>query len=251
MSSLFVVAMVKDEEDIIGYNLEYLINQDVDHFVIANNLSTDATNEILQSFKSRYPNLFTIIQDDEVGYYQSLKMNKLIYTAAELGASHILPLDADEVWFTYSGKTLGHEIKNMSVDKTYATVFDMVPKGNCFQPNGNPIVDICFQEPAVKALPSVAFKFVEGCSIIQGNHDVVMPGTQSEDLLYIKHYQYRSFEQYKNKLRNGKKVYDATVLPDAHGSHWRMGGAMSDDELLANWNNFINQQNLVYSPANI
>jgi|694.fasta_scaffold06563_36 hypothetical protein len=249
MSSLFVVAMVKDEEDIIGHNLNYLLNQDIDHFIIANNLSIDSTNEILQDLKSQNPNLFTILQDEEVAYYQSAKMNKLIYTAAEMGASHIIPLDADEIWFTHSGKSLGSEIKSMLVDKTYATVFDMVPKNNSFTSNGNPITDICFQEPRVKALPSVAFKFTEGCSIVQGNHDVVMPGSQSEDLLYIKHYQYRSFDQYKNKLRNGKKVYDATDLSYGHGTHWRIGGEMSDDELLNNWNNFVNQPDLIYSPT--
>jgi hypothetical protein len=76
-----------------------------------------------------------------------------------------------------------------------------------------------------------------------------MPGSQSEDLLYIKHYQYRSFDQYKNKLRNGKKVYDATDLSYGHGTHWRIGGEMSDDELLNNWNNFVNQPDLIYSPT--
>lgn len=249
MQKLFVVSMVKNEEDIIGHNINYLLNQDIDYFVIANNLSTDSTGSILNSFKDKYPNKFTIIEDNEVGYYQSSKMNKLIHQAAQLGATHIIPLDADEVWFTYSGKTLGEEIKNMQTAKTYATVFDMVPKDNSFKLGGNPLTDICYKETAVKALPSVAFKYVDGCSIIQGNHNVIMPGDSSNDIVFIKHYQYRTLDQFKAKLRNGKTAYDATDLPLSLGSHWRDGGSMSDSELESRWNSFITNPNVVYDPA--
>lgn len=249
MNKLFVVGMVKNEEDIIYHNLNYLLTQDVDHFIISNNLSTDSTDDILHDFKSKYPDLFTILQDNEIGYFQSIKMNKLIYQAASAGATHIIPLDADEFWFTYSGNTLGFDIKNMNVEKTFAKVFDMVPKDNCYQFGDNPLEKILYQEPLIKALPSVAFKFIDGCSIIQGNHDVIMNGSENSDILYIKHYQYRTFEQFKFKLRNGKVVYDATNLPEGFGGHWRSGGSLSDDQLLIQWNSYIGQSDLIFSPS--
>ena len=65
MTKIFAVMMVKDEIDIIGYNIEYLQTQNIDHIFVANNLSTDGTREKLLELSEQYNNI-TVFDDNEL-----------------------------------------------------------------------------------------------------------------------------------------------------------------------------------------
>lgn len=238
--------MVKDEIDILPYVLDHLMHEDIDEFFIADNNSTDGTREFLKDLASEYNN-FTIIDDPVVGYYQQAKMNNWIKQAVELGADIIVPVDADEIWYA-EGTTLGKALKNMVEDVAVAPVIDMVPL-RTDSPLSNPVLSMTFREKDIEIFPCVAFKYHPLCSIAQGNHDVSHPGPRNYDLIKIRHFQYRSYEQFCRKMRNGKAAYDATDLPYGFGTHWREGGALSDAELLYRWNAYVNQPGLYYDPS--
>lgn len=232
-ASIWAVAMVKDEIDIIEHSIKNLYDQGLTGIVINDNLSTDGTLELLTAMKETYPN-FILGIDEEVGYYQSSKMTNLAKTAAEeYDADFIIPLDADEIWFSNSGKVCD-VIRLSGNDVYYAPVWHMVPSKDIIV---NPIVDmnICIRNP--EPFPVVAFKWREGTVIKQGNHDVQMPGEYNvnRNLLQVRHYQYRSFEQFCKKVRNGKIAYDATNLPQGDGAHWRQYGALDDLALWDKW----------------
>jgi len=243
-----VVMMVKDEIDILSHVLDHLIEEEIDSFVIADNNSLDGTRDILSDYSKEVEN-FYIIDDPEVGYYQQQKMTKWISRAVELGAGIIVPVDGDEIWCSIDKEiSLSESLKIMKADVAVGYVYDMVPSTNEYVTD-NPVTEIVYREPDRELFPCVAFKYVDGCSIAQGNHDVSHPGVRDDLVIEIYHYQYRTFEQYKRKLRNGKAAYDATDLPYGFGEHWRSGGALSDSDLLMQWNNYINQPGLFYAPA--
>jgi glycosyltransferase involved in cell wall biosynthesis len=246
---IFVISMVKDEDDIIQYILDHMLTQEVDHFIIADNMSTDNTRLILDSFAERYDGMFTILDDNEPGYYQSAKMNGLAQRAASMGADIILPMDADECWLSANPfSTVGEALRTMSTPVTLAAVWDMVPQP-LDSDTGNPLVDTVYREPGIKSLPSVAYRYEEGSYLHQGNHGVSRSGDITYDVLAVRHFQYRSENQLIRKLRQGKQAYDATDLSQGEGYHWRSRGDLPLEELKAQWNQFINQPGLVYDPT--
>ena len=246
--NVWAVMMVKDELDVLPFVLDHLIAEGLDGFYIADNMSTDGTREMLARYAETVPNFF-VIDDLEPGYYQQQKMNTWIRQAVELGAEYILPIDADEIWYaTDRNKTLVQAVNESAADVVVARVFDMVPQPSD-ENTGNPLMDITHREPETEIFPCVGFKFVPDCWVTQGNHDVSHSGTRDYQSVEICHYQYRSLDQYKRKLRNGKAAYDATDLPYDLGYHWREGGALSDQQLEQRWNEYITQPGLYYYPA--
>lgn len=246
MNKVFYVSMVKNEIDILPFIYEQLLKEEIDGYVIADNMSTDGTREYLTDF-SKAANNVTIIDDYEIGYYQSAKMNRLIDKAINLGATHIIAADADEYWYTLDrDQTLGDFIRSSDFDVFTATVWDMVPVKGGYD---NPLVDFKFREPHVKAMPSVAFRWREGAYVTMGNHDVMHSANRTYDSIAIRHFQYRSLEQMTFKLRNGRAVYEATTMASDIGFHWRQGGLLSDEALLAKWEALTSQQGLVYDPV--
>ena len=78
--SVVAITMVRDEEDIIDWTLQHLLDQGVDHIIVADNLSVDETPWKLAALAST--GKVTVIQDDEPGYYQDKKMTDLAHMAA-------------------------------------------------------------------------------------------------------------------------------------------------------------------------
>ena len=249
MNKVFAVMMVKDEIDIIGHNIEYLETQDIDHIFVANNLSTDGTREKLIELSEKYDNI-TVYDDNEFAYYQPDKMNEWILRCYKMGASIIIPIDADEIWHSkVKGKTLGQILKESDGDIFVAETIDFIPTEKDTD-DINPIKSMCYRKEKSDSFPSVAFRKFPGSYLEIGNHNIMNhPGKRVEDLIGIRHYQYRSFEQFYKKVINGKKVYDDTSYPDYMGSHWRNLGSKSEDDLRQWWDNYIKQP-VEYCPFN-
>lgn len=242
--------MVKNEEDIIGYNIEWLQTQDIDHIFIANNMSTDKTKDILIELSKKYKNI-TIIDDNQFAYEQASKMNKWIKICYEMGADIIVPIDADEIWHSkVPEKTLGQILKeNSNGDCVFeATAIDFIPTKNDLE-DDNPIRSMIYVKANSNSFQSVAFTKCLNAKITMGNHSVDNhPGNSKiiKNLIGIKHYQYRNFEQFVRKMRNGKRVYDQTSMHPSIGSHWRTMGAWNDSQLIEWWNNYISQPVKLY-----
>lgn len=245
MSEVIGITMVKNEEDILQYILDHLLTQDIDHIIVADNMSNDNTLLILESFNERFPGRFTILEDREPGYYQAQKMNSLMNKAVSQGADFILPFDADELWLAREAdQTVGKVLRSCRAEVFVAEVWNMVGIPEV----GNPLIDMSWRESRIKSLPSVAFKWESGCSLTQGNHDVLHSGRRDYTSLWVRHYQYRSLSQLKLKVRQGKEAYDATDLPEGEGFHWRNKGALSDDRIRLEWEEHISQSDLIYDP---
>jgi glycosyltransferase involved in cell wall biosynthesis len=237
------VMMVKDEADIIEAQVRHLFAEGIDRLIVADNLSSDGTGEILAELAAELP--VTVQVDDEVGYWQSQKMTALAHQAGSVGADWVVPVDADEVWWSPQG-SLADVLRSTTAAVCAAEAFEHVP-----QPDDPPGP---FAAPWRRSTPqpnrSVAFRYQPSAGIAQGNHSVWgVDGARDDNLLRISEFQYRSFDHFVRKVRNGKAAYDATTLHPLEGAHWRRLGALSDDELAAEWERMTRPDGLVFDPA--
>lgn len=239
------IAMVRDEDDILGHVLCQLFAQGVDHVIVADNLSTDGTRSQLERLAKAFP--ITIVDDPEPGFYQSYKMSELAHRAADMGADWVLPFDADEWWYGIDG-TIAEALAGTDADIVEARGYDHLPReGDPHE--ANPIRRMGWRRRATQKFPKVAFRAAKPVYVHMGNHNVERAGTRAQGLLEFRHYQYRSLPQLIRKVRQGAAAYEASTVDKRHGTHWKELAARSDEELALEWKRLCHEGDLVYDPA--
>ena len=214
------VARVKDECDIIGSTVAHMLTQ-VDAVIVEDNGSTDGTLDILAELDVE------VLHDPTVGYYQSAAMSRLArHAAAAHGAGIVVPFDADEWWYSPFGR-IGDVLADFPQASIFtASLYDHVATG--YDPaEGDPVARIGWRRREATPLPKVACRPLAQVTIHQGNHGADYGPTQ-DNLLVVRHFPYRSVEQFVSKVRNGAAAYAATDLPEDVGAHWRQYGALLD-----------------------
>ena len=238
--------MVRDELDIIEPVVRNMVAQGCDLLIVADNLSTDGTRDLLCALADELP--VSVVDDREVAYYQSIKMTRLAHEAGRAGADWVVPFDADEVFYAPDGRSMAEVLRSAAADVVTASGFDHVvtPYDDPLDPN--PVSRVCYRRTFPQKFPKVAFRYSPRVALHMGNHDVDGWGSRQGGLEY-RHFQYRSLAQMTRKLRAGKAAYDASDIHPGHGTHWREGGALSDGELAAKWCGLSHEQGLVFDPA--
>lgn len=214
------IAMVKDEMDIVEHTIINMVAQ-VDHVIVADNGSTDGTRDILD----RLP--ITVVDDPDPAYRQSAKMTALAGRARQMGADWIVPFDADEWMYSPFGR-IADVLADVAAQWLVvpAALYDHVATG-CDKAIENPVRRIVWRRDTPAPLPKVACRWREDMVIGQGNHGATYNGgpTTFDQLLVIRHFPYRSVEQFVRKVRNGAAAYAAmTDVPPDVGTHWRQWG---------------------------
>lgn len=222
----FAICRCKDEADVIAGTVAHIADE-VDFVLVQDNNSTDGTREILAELEEHLP--LKVLDDPEVGYYQSAAMTALADTAFGMGATWIVPFDADELWMAQQ------RIRDVLADYppkirlATARVYDHRP--SAVDPEGvDPFETIIWRTPDPIPLPKVAVRWTPGTVIHQGNHGATIdePHRVAENVLEVRHFPYRSAEQFVRKARNGAAAYRATDLPEHVGAHWRQYGDLLD-----------------------
>lgn len=237
MKKVVALMMVKDEIDIIEQNIHYLLTQNLDFVCVYDNGSTDGTRQKLDDLAYFYEEELLVFDDPEIGYYQSTKMNNWVNELFQDDVDVVIPIDADEIWYSKDPNyTLGEIIRNTDADIFVADSVDYIPTVFDNFNEKNFIQRMRHRKANSNSFSAVAFNYSPGFHLEMGNHDVHNhPGKRVYDKIGIRHYQYRTFDQFVKKVRNGKKAYDVTTLPDFMGSHWRKLGALNDSELKKYW----------------
>lgn len=222
----FAVTMVKDEADIIAATVGHMVGQ-VDHVIVADNGSTDGTRDILHDLGVQ------VVDDPEVAYLQSAKMTRLAHLAGGAGAEWIVPFDADELWTSPDGR-IGDVLAATGRSEGVAVValWDHVPT-DIDPPGLDPVKAMGWRWKQRAALHKVACRYRPNLVIEQGNHTARYGSgwpTPIEGLLQIRHFPYRSPQQFVRKARNGAAAYAASKLPETMGGHWRAYGRILAEE---------------------
>mgnify|MGYP001255139840 CR=1 FL=1 len=226
------VTMVKDEADIIERTLTNMAGQ-VDWIIVADNMSTDGTRDILEDLTHDLP--LTIVDDLEVGYHQSAKMTELAMQARlNHHAEWIVPFDADEWWYSPFGR-IGDILGGLAGQWLVmeATLYDHVATGldPLIEEQPDPVERLGWRRTSPAPMPKVACRWRDDLVIEMGNHAASYVGGASkfESQLVIRHFPYRSVEQLIGKIRNGAAAYAATNMDASFGAHWRQWGEALDD----------------------
>lgn len=245
------ISMVKDEADIIEHTVRRMADQ-VDRLLIADNGSTDGTRETLHALAEDLP--LSVIDDPEVGYYQSRKMSHLAALAArDHGAAIVVPFDADEVWYSPHGRIADVLPEHPTAAVFTAELYDHVPSGHDID-HPDPTIRIGWRRVAPAPLGKVASRPRAAVTIHQGNHGASY-GEHLAGQLIVRHFPIRSAEQMIRKARNGGAAYAATDLPEDAGKHWRDWSKLTDDQLHEAFETFYfaaaphADRSLIFDPA--
>jgi glycosyltransferase involved in cell wall biosynthesis len=218
----FGISMVRDEADVIAGTLRHMADE-VDHLIVADNRSTDGTRDILSNLARDLP--LTVLDDPEIGYLQSKKMTHLAGVAADAGAVWIVPFDADELW-VWDDRIRDH-LHRLTATVVRADLYNHFP--SAVDPDDpDPFRSIVWRQRQPGALPKVAFRWHPAAVIHQGNHGIDLPTVTAASGMVVRHFPYRSADQFVRKARNGAEAYRATDFGPEVGAHWRQYGDLLD-----------------------
>lgn len=241
--TIYGVTMVRDEADVIETTLRHMATQ-VDHIIVADNLSTDGTAEIVHRLAKTLP--ITVVADTDPGYWQADKMTRLSLDAMNAGADWVLPFDADELFCGRNGLTVKAELEALPahIDTVYAAGWDHIARDDsgALSP---------WRRSHTQPLPKVAFRPGPDRRLAMGNHDVTGGNGRAAEALTFRHFQYRTLEQMARKVRQGAAAYAATDLAETFGSHWRQAATLSDEDLAERWAALNDEPGLVFDPPPI
>lgn len=229
MDQIYAVGMMKDEEDVAYGVIAHLAGEGIDGILVADNGSTDSTRAELERVKadmaasSKYEEAncrIEILEDPEVGYYQSRKITALAAQAAERGATWIVPFDADELWV--SADRVAVYLRSVPQDVAVVTAELFNHFVTALDIDGEtPFERMVWRQNIPGTLPKVAVRWNPNVVIQQGNHSVIGARGGTWPGLQIRHFPYRSWEHFRRKAINGAAAYAATDLAPTEGAHWR------------------------------
>lgn len=233
--------LVRDEEDVIRSNLDHHLDQGVDHVLVTDNGSVDATLDLLAPYERA--GVVEVIHEPADDYAQAKWVTRMARRAAERGADWVLNNDADEFWFATSG-TVRDALA--SVPPEYGVVVahrsDMVARPEDGRPFWQRMVHrrVVSTNALGKPLPpKVCHRGDPTVRVRQGNHRATgksLGAVLDDGRLEILHYPERSYDQFANKIAKGGAAYERnTELSENVGSTWRWLYELYRDGQLREW----------------
>lgn len=238
------ITTVRNEADIIETCLRHHLAEGVDHLIVADNLSTDGTDDIVTELRDEGLPI-TLVRDTEVAHNHGPKMTRLAEQARKMGADWVLPFDADEFFYTDHG-TIADTLARVpgDVGVLHAAGWDHIATDDTGQPSP-------WRRAQPQRLPKVLFRAAEGITVHPGQHGVDHPLRAEIGPICYRHFQYRTSGQMVAKLRHGRTAADLSDDPPMAHAHWRELGALSDAELHAHWLMLQCESGLIFDPAPI
>ncbi|MDQ6925699.1 MAG: glycosyltransferase family 2 protein [Candidatus Eremiobacteraeota bacterium] len=224
---LFMTLLVRDNADIVAANLAYHLGRGVDHAIVTDNGSTDATLSIVESFVGS--GRVTLIHEPHDDYNQAVWVTRMARAAAALGADWVLNCDADELWWPMHG-----DLKSV-LARVPAECGSVIAERTNMLPlrvlAGHPFeAMVCRDVRSVNGLGrplpgKAAHRAVLDIEVQPGNHAVSSPSLgasvrATEMLIY--HFPHRSYEQMEHKIAlGGPAVARNASVPESVFDVWR------------------------------
>jgi len=245
-TNIVMTLLVRNEEDIVDWNLKFHYSLGVNFVIATDNNSVDATPEILRHYEKE--GKLHYIREDSDDYSQGKWVTRMARLAAtEYNADWVINNDADEFWLPLQGdlrQTLS------SIDS--ATGCISYERLNFPPVTSDSQASLPFWRRMVirqssstnylgKPLPrKVCHRGHPSVSVEQGNHAVQgIPGEQQTlDTINILHFPIRTYNQFETKIALGGAAYERnSTLPKRVGSTWRLLYEMYKRGQLRDWYN--------------
>lgn len=215
------ISIVKDEADIIAATVGHMLTQ-VDEVIIADNMSTDGTRDLLEVSGA------TVLTDNDPAHYQSRKMGWLAGIAANRGAEWVVPFDADELVYSPFGR-IADVLNDIPGRWLVASsiLYDHVPTAE--DPVDGDVIDrIGWRRRNPAPLHKIVCRARPDLIIEDGNHHARYDIEVAEfpGHLITRHFPYRTPEQFIAKARKGSASLAQTDLSEDVGAHWRAYGRL-------------------------
>lgn len=225
---LVMTLLVRDEEDVLADHLEVHYSLGVDFVVATDNLSEDATPDILQHYADQGRLVWRRETDDD--YAQAKWVTRMAREAAtEHGADWVLNSDADEFWWPEQGTlpayfaALPDDVGGVKVPRDNFVPVHEEDHGPFHQRMTVREVG-SRNDRGKRILPKVAHRADPDVVVGQGNHriesDALGPVVAAEGL-EILHFPMRSYRQFENKIVKGGRAYGQHPERDRYGRIWQ------------------------------
>lgn len=214
--TLVMTLLVRNEEDIIEWNLRYHRARGVDHFVVTDNLSSDGTAAILRRYER--DGILTYLFEPSDDYSQDRWVTRMTDLAqTRLQPSWLIHSDADEFWWPEDGDSLKDAFARVPPEVKAVTA----GRHNFVGPPVD-VVDPFFermvyrQRSSTNCLgqplpPKAAHRPLREPTIYQGNHAVFERGEpvvpRGLDGVSILHFPARTPAQLRRKVALGGAAY--------------------------------------------
>lgn len=228
MTRLIMTLLVRDNADIVAANMDFHLAMGVDHIIVTNNRSEDATRNIVLDYVRR--GAATLIDEYDDDYDQSAWVTRMARMAArDLSADWVINSDVDEFWWPMDGNlkavfssiptdfgVLSAPRLNFLPMRTLATAFwrEMVWRY------------VVSHNALGQPLPGkVAHRGAADITVAEGNHAVAssfLGPAEQEGRIEILHFPYRSYAQYSAKIAKGGPAVENNRKVSADVFHtWR------------------------------
>jgi len=206
---------VRDEEDIVSYNIDFHLKMGVDFFIVTDNLSQDGTSNILKKYEAAGVLKYYYSDDHTHSQYRHVtKMAREAFT--EYKADWVINNDADEFWLPKGGANL-KDVFNSFPANVKAVLFNrinFVPLRFYSDPFYKEMIyrQVMSKNWLGSPLPGkTAHRGDPWINVAQGNHSVFIdgpiPGTLSGDI-EILHFTGRAFDRFERSIAFGGKAYE-------------------------------------------
>ena len=233
-----VIAMVKDEEDIIARWLQHNYDLGFRLFFLIDNASTDATAALIEDFARRREEALVVTTHDPLQpYFQDYKTNAMSRFAnaylepLDVKLEWIVPIDADEfITLPEDGPDLAQLFKDVWGDQKIVAMRHSNVMGREIISKLDESVDIYRGYPLASKIQPLgatkcAFRYSDAAWSIRGNHFVQNCASDLSEIanatangIVMRHFPWRSVEHLKRKAENTQRLLDAGVKTG--GPHW-------------------------------
>jgi Glycosyl transferase family 2 len=209
MPKIVMTLLVRDNADIVGANLDFHLAMGVDHVVVTDNRSEDATRAIVLDYVRR--GVATLIDQPADDYDQSAWVTTMARLAAnDLSADWVINSDVDEFWWPLAG-----DLKSVlsAVPNGHGTISaprtNFLPMRRCSSVFWREMVwrYVVSRNALGEPLPEkIAHRAAGDVTVAEGNHAATAPGLgppDSAERIVIFHFPYRSAAQYAAKIAKG------------------------------------------------
>jgi hypothetical protein len=228
---LVMTLLVRDEIDIIEWNLQYHLARGVDHFVVMDNRSVDGTTDVLRRHES--DGVLTYIFQPGTDYSQDIWVTQMAEVAQDnQNPDWLIHCDADEFWWPEHHR----DLKQAFAAQPLEAKAIRVPRYNFAGPprgGDDPFFErLVFRQRAPRnflgePLPGkIAHRPLRSPAVSQGNHALFEDGCALSPFpaegLDILHFPARVPDQLRAKVTTGAVAYQRNRrLPPESGATWR------------------------------